>query len=77
MAKKKTDTKRSIESYEHRDKERVNNPPVGLVRTARTKTSPASRSRSAPSATPSKVAVDLIKAGKEYGAKRMKITMDE
>lgn len=24
-------TKRSIESYEHRDKERVNNPPVGLV----------------------------------------------
>ncbi len=31
MAAKKTDTKRSIESYEHRDKERVNNPPVGLV----------------------------------------------
>ncbi|MCP9443094.1 MAG: hypothetical protein NNA20_10920 [Nitrospira sp.] len=29
--KKKTETKRPIESYEHRDKERVNNPPVGLV----------------------------------------------
>ncbi len=31
MAAKKTDTKRPIESYEHCDKERVNNPPVGLV----------------------------------------------
>jgi adenine-specific DNA-methyltransferase len=31
MAKNKTNTKRPIESYEHRDKERVNNPPVGLV----------------------------------------------
>jgi very-short-patch-repair endonuclease/DNA modification methylase len=29
--KKKTGTKRPIESYEHRDKERINNPPVGLV----------------------------------------------
>lgn len=29
--KKKTTTKHPIESYEHRDKERVNNPPVGLV----------------------------------------------
>jgi len=32
--KKKTETnrtKRPIESYEHRDKKRVNNPPVGLV----------------------------------------------
>src|SRR3990170_1195199 len=30
--KKKTETKkRPIESYEHRDKQRVNNPPVGLV----------------------------------------------
>ena len=29
--KKTTETKRPIESYEHRDKERVNNPPVGLV----------------------------------------------
>jgi len=29
--KKKQYTKRQIESYEHRDKERVNNPPVGLV----------------------------------------------
>jgi adenine-specific DNA-methyltransferase len=29
--KKKTTTKRPIESYEHRDKQRVNNPPVGLV----------------------------------------------
>jgi very-short-patch-repair endonuclease/DNA modification methylase len=29
--KKKTENKRPIESYEHRDKERVNNPPVGLV----------------------------------------------
>jgi len=28
---KTTGTKRPIESYEHRDKERVNNPPVGLV----------------------------------------------
>lgn len=32
MARKnKTQTKRLIESYEHRDKRRVNNPPVGLV----------------------------------------------
>jgi len=31
MAQKKTNTKRPIESYEHRDKERANNPPVGLV----------------------------------------------
>ncbi len=29
--KKKADTKRPIESYEHADKRRVNNPPVGLV----------------------------------------------
>jgi adenine-specific DNA-methyltransferase len=29
--KKKTESKRPIESYEHRDKRRVNNPPVGLV----------------------------------------------
>jgi adenine-specific DNA-methyltransferase len=29
--KKKTENKRPIESYEHRDKQRVNNPPVGLV----------------------------------------------
>jgi len=29
--KKKTETKRPIQSYEHRDKQRVNNPPVGLV----------------------------------------------
>ena len=29
--KKKTTTKLPIESYEHRDKQRVNNPPVGLV----------------------------------------------
>ncbi|MGI9180843.1 MAG: site-specific DNA-methyltransferase [Longimicrobiaceae bacterium] len=29
--KKKTETKRPIESYAHRDKQRVNNPPVGLV----------------------------------------------
>ncbi|RLC97517.1 MAG: site-specific DNA-methyltransferase [Chloroflexi bacterium] len=29
--KKKTATKRQIESYEHKDKQRVNNPPVGLV----------------------------------------------
>jgi adenine-specific DNA-methyltransferase len=28
---KKSHSKRPIESYEHRDKERVNNPPVGLV----------------------------------------------
>jgi len=28
---KKTESKRPIESYEHRDKQRVNNPPVGLV----------------------------------------------
>lgn len=26
-----TPARRPIESYEHRDKERVNNPPVGLV----------------------------------------------
>ncbi|MEZ0396690.1 MAG: site-specific DNA-methyltransferase [Anaerolineales bacterium] len=31
MSRKTTPPKRSIESYEHRDKERVNNPPVGLV----------------------------------------------
>jgi len=29
--KKKTTNKRAIESYEHKDKQRVNNPPVGLV----------------------------------------------
>lgn len=29
--KKKSETKRPIESYEHWDKQRVNNPPVGLV----------------------------------------------
>jgi adenine-specific DNA-methyltransferase len=28
---RKNDSKRPIESYEHRDKQRVNNPPVGLV----------------------------------------------
>ena len=32
MAKKNaSETKRPIESYEHKDKQRVNNPPVGLV----------------------------------------------
>jgi len=32
MARKKTtNTKRPIETYEHRDKQRLNNPPVGLV----------------------------------------------
>lgn len=29
--RKKPETKRPIESYKHRDKQRVNNPPVGLV----------------------------------------------
>ena len=29
--RRKTRTKRPIESYDHRDKERLNNPPVGLV----------------------------------------------
>ena len=29
--RKKADMKRPIESYEHKDKKRVNNPPVGLV----------------------------------------------
>jgi len=29
--RKKTETKRAIESYEHRNKQRVNNLPVGLV----------------------------------------------
>ena len=31
MARKKKSTSRPIESYEHSDKQRVNNPPVGLV----------------------------------------------
>ncbi len=32
MARKKTTTsKRPIEAYEHRDKVRLNNPPIGLV----------------------------------------------
>jgi len=33
MPRKKSNanSKRPIESYEHRDKERINNPPVGLV----------------------------------------------
>jgi len=31
MAKKSTSSKRQIEQYEHKDKERINNPPVGLV----------------------------------------------
>ncbi len=29
--KKKNENKRPIESYEHKDKQRANNPPVGLV----------------------------------------------
>ena len=29
--RRKAQTKRRIESYDHRDKERLNNPPVGLV----------------------------------------------
>jgi len=29
--KKKANVKRPIESYAHKDKQRVNNPPVGLV----------------------------------------------
>jgi len=32
MARKKAENKRPIESYEHTDKQRANNPPVGLVR---------------------------------------------
>ncbi|BCW99825.1 MAG: hypothetical protein KatS3mg024_2652 [Armatimonadota bacterium] len=28
---KRSRSKRDIESYDHRDKERVNNPPAGLV----------------------------------------------
>ena len=31
MARRTSEPKRPIESYEHRDKQRVNNPPVGLV----------------------------------------------
>jgi adenine-specific DNA-methyltransferase len=31
MARKKSESKRPIETYEHRDKQRVNNPHVGLV----------------------------------------------
>ncbi|MDZ4160143.1 MAG: hypothetical protein U1B80_10205 [Anaerolineaceae bacterium] len=32
MARKKTtESKRAIDTYEHKDKQRVNNPPVGLV----------------------------------------------
>src|SRR5579875_3571507 len=31
MTREKRDSERRIESYEHRDKQRVNNPPVGLV----------------------------------------------
>ena len=31
MARRKAQAKRPIESYDHRDKERLNNPPVGLV----------------------------------------------
>jgi len=31
MAQKKDESKRPIESYEHKDKQRANNPPVGLV----------------------------------------------
>ncbi len=31
MARRRESAKRPIESYEHKDKERVNNPPVGLV----------------------------------------------
>ena len=31
MARKKAENKRPIESYEHKDKQRANNPPVGLV----------------------------------------------
>lgn len=31
VTRAKANHKRAIESYEHRDKQRVNNPPVGLV----------------------------------------------
>jgi adenine-specific DNA-methyltransferase len=31
MARSKSESKRPIETYEHKDKERLNNPPVGLV----------------------------------------------
>lgn len=31
MSRTKANSARHIETYEHRDKERVNNPPVGLV----------------------------------------------
>jgi adenine-specific DNA-methyltransferase len=31
MARKKTEDKRPVESYEHKDKQRANNPPVWLV----------------------------------------------
>ena len=31
VPRRKAQTKRRIESYDHRDKERLNNPPVGLV----------------------------------------------
>ena len=31
MPKRKKSVKKPIEQYEHRDKERLNNPPVGLV----------------------------------------------
>ena len=31
MARKKNENKRPIESYEHKDKQRANNPLVGLV----------------------------------------------
>ncbi len=31
IARRQRDTRRPIESYEHRDKTRVNNPPAGLV----------------------------------------------
>jgi hypothetical protein len=31
MAKKRKSDKKSIEEYDHKDKDRVNNPPVGIV----------------------------------------------
>ena len=31
MAKKKSSDKKPIEQYDHKEKKRVNNPPIGLV----------------------------------------------
>jgi adenine-specific DNA-methyltransferase len=57
MARKTKSEQKPIENYTHTDKERVNNPPVGLVTP---KTDPDSGTISLPFAKAPKIAVKII-----------------